>query len=306
MRESKFSIQKATTKQDFEDCVFVTNKLHKENLVNTEILIHDAANEENLLALARIGEQVAGTVVCKPSSSPNQAYTMIRILEHYRKKGLGSLLYKVASEHAKSIGRSSLQGRIVETDVDSIMYFEKRGFKEVARECKVSLYTDKLMDQEFKKLEGVEIFNLEQRKDLWEGAYKVACEGIPDIPMPEQLKVPSLENWVQSEIAAPEVRLDGSFVAVANERVIGYGGMAQINDTTAEHLLTAVVRDWRGKGVAKLIKQYQSQWAKKVGFKELVTYNEQWNEPIRELNKQLGYEPQPAHLIMRGPLQPDL
>ncbi|KAA0546933.1 GNAT family N-acetyltransferase [Bacillus sp. BGMRC 2118] len=302
----EFTITRATTRKDFEDCAFVTNTIHKDNLVHAHILIHDTEhNEENLLAVARLQNEIAGTVVCKPSSSPQTAFTMIRILEPFRRRGLGEQLYKFASQHAKGINRFNLQGRIIETDLESISYFEKKGFKEVARECQVSLYTDSMNSNDDFSVSGVELFNLLERKDLWQGAYAIACESIPDIPMPEPLTVPPYEKWIQSEILSPEVRLDGSFVAVADNKVIGYGGIAQLNPTTVEHLLTAVARNWRGKGIARLIKQSQAKWAKAEGIKELITYNEQWNEPIRKLNKQLGYIPHPAYILFRGPLHDD-
>lgn len=298
----EFVIAEARTDRDFEDCARVKNGLTPEEPVSAAELKSDAGNPENLLLVARCREEVAASGVCKPSSSPNQAFTMIRVLPEWRRKGLGTQLYEALSRHARKLGRTSLQGRVVETDAEALDYFFKRGFVEAAWECKVVLDVTAVPEQEVPLPEGVEIHSLAARPDLVDGAYEVAAKAIPDIPMPEPLVAPTKQSWLASEIHAASVRLDGSFVAVADGRVIGYAGIAQTGDASAENLLTAVARDWRGRGVAGALKRTQIQWAKKAGFEHVVTYNAKNNESMRKVNANLGYQPEPALMVLRGPL----
>ncbi|TCP52179.1 RimJ/RimL family protein N-acetyltransferase [Tumebacillus sp. BK434] len=300
---SLFTITAAVTDQDLQDCATVKNTLTPKEPVTLEALKNDVeSNPDGLLLIARVGDRPAGSAVCKASSSPQQAFTMLRVLPEWRNKGLGTLFYQAVSEHARKLNRSSLQGRVTETDRAALAFFEKRGFAEVARECPVILNVQDLVVTPAALPDGLEVVALQDREDLYAGAHAVAAEGLPDIPLPEPLTVPALPDWIASEISAPGIRLDGSFVAIADGEVIGYAGIVEISDTAAEHLLTAVKRNWRGQGIASLLKNAQLVWAKQAGLHELITYNHQGNDPIQKLNARLGYQPEPISLVLRGPL----
>jgi mycothiol synthase len=68
--------------------------------------------------------------------------------------------------------------------------------------------------------------------------------------------------------------------------------------------MTGVRRDWRRRGVAGALKRAQIAWAKRKGFARLQTENELRNEPIRRLNRRLGYREAPGEVVLRGPLAP--
>jgi RimJ/RimL family protein N-acetyltransferase len=87
--------------------------------------------------------------------------------------------------------------------------------------------------------------------------------------------------------------------------VVGYAGLAALGQPgAAENLLTAVRRPWRGRGIATALKQAQIAWAKSAGLRRIVTANDEANAPMRSVNARLGYEPEPAWLLLRGPLSP--
>jgi hypothetical protein len=56
--------------------------------------------------------------------------------------------------------------------------------------------------------------------------------------------------------------------------------------------------------VARALKQAQIAWAKREGFEELETSNEERNEPIRRLNAELGYRLAPGRILLEGPPAP--
>ena len=68
--------------------------------------------------------------------------------------------------------------------------------------------------------------------------------------------------------------------------------------------MTGVRRSWRGRGVARALKQAQIAWAKRAGYEVLETANEERNEPIRRLNADLGYQLAPGRIVLEGPLKP--
>jgi RimJ/RimL family protein N-acetyltransferase len=56
--------------------------------------------------------------------------------------------------------------------------------------------------------------------------------------------------------------------------------------------------------VATALKRAQIALAKDRGFERLVTESEERNEPMRNLNRKLGYRPEPSlsTVVLRGPL----
>ena len=66
-----------------------------------------------------------------------------------------------------------------------------------------------------------------------------------------------------------------------------------------EHGFTAVVRSHRGRGIATALKGTQLAWAAGHGYRELVTYTQEGNEPMRAINEKLGYRERPAWILVR-------
>jgi N-acetylglutamate synthase-like GNAT family acetyltransferase len=81
------------------------------------------------------------------------------------------------------------------------------------------------------------------------------------------------------------------FLALYDDEVIGCAGLHRDTDRPerAENALTAVRRDWRGRGVASHLKRCTLQWAAAQGVSELYTWTQARNTPMLRLNEQLGY-----------------
>ena len=66
--------------------------------------------------------------------------------------------------------------------------------------------------------------------------------------------------------------------------------------------MTAVRRDWRGRGLATVLRRPTVAWAIDRGLTALVTGNDVDNASMRAVNARLGYVPLPDEVEMRGPL----
>jgi mycothiol synthase len=73
--------------------------------------------------------------------------------------------------------------------------------------------------------------------------------------------------------------------------VIGCAGLHRDTDQPerSENALTAVRRDWRGRGIASLLKRRTLHWAAGNGVRELYTWTHAGNAPMLRLNEHLGY-----------------
>jgi GNAT superfamily N-acetyltransferase len=88
--------------------------------------------------------------------------------------------------------------------------------------------------------------------------------------------------------------------------VVGFASLDVFPDDVF-HGLTAVARDWRGRGVGAALKRSQIAAAKKRGIRRLLTESQHENEPMRRLNERLGYRPEPSMstVVLHGPLAVD-
>ena len=155
--------------------------------------------------------------------------------------------------------------------------------------------------------EGIEISTWAARPDLIRGIYDVACEAEPDVPGAENDRMKTFEDWLAQDMQGSGDRADATFVALAGDEVVGYAkfSLTAAQPETAHHDMTGVKRAWRGRGIAGALKLAQISWAKDQGYQRLATQNEVRNEPIRRLNKRLGYREAPGRILVRGPLATD-
>ena len=66
--------------------------------------------------------------------------------------------------------------------------------------------------------------------------------------------------------------------------------------------MTAVARDWRGRGLATALKRATIGWAIADGLDVLEAGNDTDNLAMRAVNARLGYVPSPDSLTLRGEL----
>ena len=121
------------------------------------------------------------------------------------------------------------------------------------------------------------------------------------------MAVGDLAEFRARDVDRPSIPLDAFFVAIdaANGRVVGYASLLLAPHGPrhwAWHDMTAVIREWRGRGVAGALKRATIRWAIARGLDELRTGNDVDNAPMRAVNARLGYEPMPDLLTMRGPV----
>lgn len=235
---------------------------------------------------------------------PGFGETFVTVLPEHRRHGLGTAFYERISEWLADHDIDRIDATVPEDDEESIAFALKRGFQEVERNGRMILDLAKIEPEPADPPEGVEIVTWDQRPELDRGIYEVACEAYPDIPGDRDQTVEPFEDWLEHELKGSGDRADATFLAVAGNEVVGYSkfSLTEAQPTTAHHDMTAVKRAWRQRGIAGALKRTQILWARERGYERLATQNEMRNEPIRRLNKRLGYRQAPGRIVMRGPL----
>ena len=234
-------------------------------------------------------------------------WAMIGVLPAARRTGIGERLLGEVSAVAGSRGKTQLYLRCAADRPDAIEFLARRGFTELERSKSVRL---ELADRPVPAITlppGIELTTLAARPDLVEGVHAVAIETFPDVPGgDEPMAVGDLAEFRARDVDRPSVPNDAFFVALEGDsgRVVGYACLLmQAGSTTvAYHDMTAVLRAYRGRGIARELKHATIAWAIENGLTALETGNDEANAPMRAVNARLGYEPMPDEVLMRGPL----
>jgi GNAT superfamily N-acetyltransferase len=238
---------------------------------------------------------------------PGVGQTLVTVLPEQRRQGLGTALYQQISAWLAEHGADQIDTSVPEDDEESIAFAVKRGFHEVERNGRMILDIAAVEPDPPAPPDGVEILTWDLRPELDRGIYEVACEAYPDIPGDRDEVIEPFDDWLEHEMKGSGDRADATFLAVAGDEVVGYAkfSLTAAQPKTAHHDMTGVKRAWRGCGIAGALKLAQISWAKDQGYQQLVTQNEMRNEPIRRLNKRLGYREAPGRIVVRGPLATD-
>ena len=252
---------------------------------------------DRLLLLAELDGELAGTGFASRSDMGGLGSLAPRVLPEARRRGVGAALLEALAAHLAACGFSEANALV--DDKGSLAFAERFGFREVDRQVE-QVRVVRRGEEPPRPPDGVELVSLAERPDLSRAVYtELAAEVLADIPVDRPLDV-SLEDWERGWVSLPE----GTFLALAGGDVVGCAGLMLDPDRPdrAEHSLTAVGRAWRGRGVAKALKQATIAWAATSGIGELYTWTQRGNEPMQRLNERLGYVVRSRCWTVRGPV----
>ena len=105
------------------------------------------------------------------------------------------------------------------------------------------------------------------------------------------------EVWV-AWMQPPQVLPGRVWVAVVDGRPVGYSYLAWRSTGLVDTGFTAVLREHRGKGIARALKLASLVQAEDLGVEMVETDNDSENGPIIHLNQDLGYEEIPGQVEM--------
>jgi mycothiol synthase len=262
-----------------------------------------AQDTESLWALAYLEGEPAGTGVGRPSSLAGADYAAARVLPELRSRGVGSALLAAIAEHARARGATELWGRIRADDEATLAFAEHRGFREVGRERDVLLDLSKVPPAAPATPEGITLVTFAERPDLIPAVFAVDNEVSVDVPSHGTNEPSTYEDWSRENLEGPGAFLEGCFVALEGDEVVGYTALRRYgaDSPEAENRLTAVRRPWRRRGIASALKRAQIEAARRAGVDKISTTNDELNLGMRGVNERLGYEPEPERVVVSGP-----
>ena len=305
-------IRSITDDADLEVLVEITRTTSPEAPTSLEeIHWSDATYPGAVRFLAEMdGRAVGAATVARIYMYPPEfqaLWASVGVVPEARRAGIGERLLRAISEVARERGKTELYIRCAADRPDAVDFLVRRAFSELERSKMVRLELGGLTAPAVTPPPGIAFTTLAARPDLVDGVHAVALEAIPDVPGgDEPMVVGDLAEFRARDIDRRSVPKDAFFVAVdmGSGHAVGYACLLmQAGSTTvAYHDMTAVLRAYRGRGIARELKHATIDWAIRTGLTALETGNDEANAPMRAVNARLGYKPMPDEVVMRGPL----
>jgi mycothiol synthase len=277
-------IRPVVSEKDFEAWRRVRIAVLPHERCDTVEALRAATRPERLMLLAEVDGELVGSGLADKSSLAGVAVVAPRVLPAFRRRGFGGELLRVLAEHCLTLGRPQVGADA--DDPGSVAFAEAFGFEEVDRQVEqVRTIGDEPMPQ---LPVGLTVVSLAERPGLWARAFEtLGRQAVAAFAVDRPIEL-TAEAWEREWKGEPAA----TFLALAGEEIVGTAGLTLDPDQPhrAEHTLTAVDRDWRGRGVAAALKRLTLHYAATHGLTEVYTWTQRGNENMRRLNEHLGYE----------------
>jgi GNAT superfamily N-acetyltransferase len=203
----------------------------------------------------------------------------------FRRRGIGTELWETAVAHL-GVGRLTVE---VDDDPDGLAFAESRGLTQFDSEV-ISRLEPLGADLAQTSLTGFSVLTLDEvrhrERELFE--FYAAAGGLEPGDPENRVR---FEEWHRFILGNPLLDDQGSVVVADDEdRIVSLSWLLVDHERRrAENEWTATLPQLRGRGLARVAKSATIRWAAEQGLAEILTGNDPDNEPMRKLNRSLGY-----------------
>ncbi len=241
---------------------------------------------------------------------PRKFVLRLNVDPAYQQQGIGSQLYGRLIDRLATWNAALLGAETRETRSHSLEFLRHRGFVEHHRRwesCLVLSQTrvDRFADAyERMAQQGFEIVTFAQERahrgdQLLRDLFDLEVCAQRDEPRFD-LGVLSFERFVANELQTGEALDDGSFLALANQQLVGVSRLGR-NPSVPNQLhvgFTGVHPDYRGRGIAGALKLRTVEYAQAHGFNEIRTENDTTNTAMLHINEAFGFQLEAPWIVL--------
>jgi len=237
------------------------------------------------------------------SFDPGRFMAWIGVRPDRQRLGIGAVLYDRLLEDFRARRATALRTFAREDRAESIAFLGRRGFRELERSWESRLDLTTFDPAKFADRAGIpagiEVVTLADElvrdPESLHGVYELGSILAPDVPRLDPATTPDFDAW-KKHATGPWFLPEAWFLAKDGDR---YVGQSDLGKSEAEPDLlytgfTGVLREYRGRGIARALKLRALMWAKERGYRSVRTWNSTRNAPMLGINVALGFEKQPA------------
>jgi mycothiol synthase len=221
----------------------------------------------------------------------------IRVRLDWQGRGVGKALYQAAMDDLAARAARTITAMVWQAHPRSARFLIERGFVESWQRLDSSLDAANFdwtpyagLEQQVRAL-GIKVTTyaeLAGDPDRLRKLYELDSALWQDVPYGQPVVRRTLEQFVAAEVNHPEYLPDACFIAVKAGEFIGYSNLLEGDDGYSVDM-TGVLRAFRGKGVATLLKLRGIRYAQEHGKPKLWTVNDSVNAAMLGLNAKLGF-----------------
>lgn len=120
-------------------------------------------------------------------------------------------------------------------------------------------------------------------------AHELYTEARLDQPTLGRVTAEPFADWRRRVIDSPDAPLDAYFVALDGDEFVGCSAVRRESDDVLRIQITAVLPEYRRRGIARALKLHVHAWARANGYREIHTSTSASNLGMVSLNTALGY-----------------
>ncbi|HZT97698.1 MAG TPA: GNAT family N-acetyltransferase, partial [Chloroflexota bacterium] len=265
------------------------------------------------LELRRFVAEVQGAVVGAsfilrvPTDEPDIYFLDVTVVPDHRHRGIGSAMAAGLLQQAQDFGARTLLAEISADEPYAMAFIAKHGFEpngrgeQLARLDVEAANLDGFEDAEATlgrqnlRIELMKDLDLED-PDLLQSLYRLDMDTHRDIPSSVEWKDISLDEFWESIVNGPGRSPEWAWVALDGTVPVGVARLRVFPDGKALNAYTGTRSDYRGRGIARALKNRTVQWCREHGIRWVYTGNEVENHRMLAINRSLGYEPLPRSI----------
>ncbi|MHC3475049.1 GNAT family N-acetyltransferase [Streptomyces sp. 7R007] len=239
------------------------------------------------------GEVIGTAQVQLAHDSPEPGLGMLNIYVHpeHTRRGAGDLLVRASEAHLTDNGARKLYAWVLD-EPGNRAFAERHGYR--ARRSAHFLRLD-LTTAALPPLapppSGVELRSAADLADDPRPLYELDAETASDEPSDVDTEFTDYGNWIEEVWRHPLLDRELTTVAFVEGRPAAFS-LAWSDAATGRYAtaMTGTARAYRGRGLAKLVKNDSLHRARAAGFTRALTGNDAGNGPMLAINKWFGYE----------------
>jgi GNAT superfamily N-acetyltransferase len=220
-------------------------------------------------------------------ADPMHGHLTIAVDPDRRGEGVGSALADAVETHVAELGLVTVRTDTLDEPAAHALA-ARHGFREVSS-ASVSA-VDPATVEPLPVPADVRLVPLAEIDDP-EPVWALDMEVSKDIPN-ETFESLTLEEWTNEYWRSPVLDDEASLVAFVDGRLAGMT-MIRIDRASgrAQNNLAGTLREFRGRGLATLLKSHSLRRAAELGATIVITDNDVENAPMLAINTKLGYRP---------------
>ncbi|MDQ0830021.1 GNAT superfamily N-acetyltransferase [Streptomyces achromogenes] len=237
--------------------------------------------------------EVVGTAqvgLAHDSPEPGQGWLNVYVDPARARRGAGTLLVRAAEEHLAAHGATKLFAWVLD-EPGHRAFAERHGYRasRSAHFLVLDLKHTELPPPQ-KPPAGVELRTAADFADDPRPLFTLDAETNSDEPGDIAIEFTDYEAWIAEYWKHPHLDRELTSVAVADGRPVAFSVAHTDGAARYGTGMTGTVRDHRGRGLAKLVKNDSLHRARAAGYTQAHTSNDSDNGPMLAVNRWFGYE----------------